>query len=142
MLNQLRLTYFSLKSWPDFGRETGEESAFFDHRNTHRRYALSILNRFNFVAAPRAASQLSAEEMRRNKLIRQLQEQRSIALAEAAGETHVVKRQRWLTNEAGERVRVATDKRLKPWWVAQAGELDQHVAAANRADAVTKRQAA
>ena len=138
---------------------------------------MSMLKGFNFVAAPRAASQLSAEEMRRIKLIKQLQEQCSIAVAEAAGEIHVVKRQRWLKNENGERVRVDTEKRLKPWWTVQtdgqvlltvrwgpgtivwepgkaaiavgergkliavlekliaatqAGELDQHIAAANK----------
>ena len=148
---------------------------------------MSMLEGFNFVAAPRAASHLSAEEMRRSKLVKQLQEQRAIALAEAAGNTHVVKRYRWLTNEAGERVRVAMEKRLKPWWAVQAdgqllltvrwgpgaiawepgkaaiaisdagkligvldqliaatqaGELDLHIAAANRARSMPKRRAA
>ena len=148
---------------------------------------MSMLKGFTFVAAPRAANQLTAEEMRRNKLIKQLQEQRSIAIAEAAGETHVVKRQRWIKSEAGERVRVETEKRLKPWWTAQAdghllltvrwgpgaiawepgkaaiavgesgkligvldkliaatqaGELDQHIASANKARSMPKKKAA
>jgi hypothetical protein len=183
----MSLARFFLKFRPDSGREAGKESAFFNHRNTQRRYAMSMLEGFNFVAAPRAASHLSAEEMRRSKLVKQLQEQRAIALAEAAGNTHVVKRYRWLTNEAGERVRVAMEKRLKPWWAVQAdgqllltvrwgpgaiawepgkaaiaisdagrlisvldqliaatqaGELDLHIAAANRARSMPKRRAA
>ena len=147
---------------------------------------MNMLKGFTFVAAPRAASQLTAEELRRNKLIKQLKEQRAIALAEAAGETYIVKRHRWIKNEAGTRVRSETDKRLKAWWTvqadgqvlltvrwgpgaiawepgksaiivgdhgklvgvldkliaaAQAGELDEHIAAVNKARTVPKRKA-
>ena len=41
---------------------------------------MSVLKGFNFVAAPRAAALLTPEELRRNKLVEQLQEQRAIAL--------------------------------------------------------------
>ena len=147
---------------------------------------MSMLKGFIFVAAPRPANQLTAEETRRNKLIKQLQEQRAIAIAEAAGEAHVVMRKRWIKNEAGERVRIETEKRLKPWWTAQtdgqllltvrwgpgpiaweagkaaiaigehgkligvldkliaatqAGELDNYIAAANKARSMPKKKA-
>ena len=81
---------------------------------------MSMLKGFTFVAAPRAASQLTVEELRRNKLIKQLKEQRAMALADAAGETYVVKRQRWIKNDAGEKVRLEVEKRLKQWWTVQA----------------------
>ena len=81
---------------------------------------MSMLKGFQFIAAPRAASQLSVEEVRRNKLIKHLLEQRAIAIAEAAGETHSAKRSRWVKNESGVKERVEVEKRLKRWWVEQA----------------------
>ena len=85
---------------------------------------MSVLKGFNFVPAPRAAALLTPEELRRNKLVAQLQEQRAIALAEKTGERHVVMRRRWVVDEAGVRQRVDVEKRLKRWWSAQAdGQL-------------------
>ena len=85
---------------------------------------MSMLKGFNFTAAPRAATQLTPEEVRRNKLIAHLQEQRAIAQAESAGEQHVVMRRRWQLTPTGEKLRVEVEKRLKRWWTAQAdGQL-------------------
>ena len=148
---------------------------------------MSMLKGLSFAAAPRAATQLSMEEVRRNKLIAHLQEQRAIAEAEAAGEHHVVMRRRWQLSPTGEKTRVEVEKRLKRWWstqadgqlvlvvrwgsrviewergkaaivvgdrgklvavldkliaATQAGELDAHIAAANKDRVVPKRKAA
>ena len=148
---------------------------------------MSMLKGLNFTVAPRAATQLSVEEVRRNKLIAHLQEQRAIAEAEAAGEQHVVMRRRWQLSPTGEKTRVEVEKRLKRWWTVQAdgqvvllvrwgsrviewergkaaivigertklvavldklisatqaGDLDEHIAAANKARTVPKRKAA
>ena len=148
---------------------------------------MSMLKGLNFTVAPRAATQLSVEEVRRNKLIAHLQEQRAIAEAEAAGEQHVVMRRRWQLSPTGEKTRVEVEKRLKRWWTVQAdgqvvllvrwgsrviewergkaaivigertklvavldklisatqaGELDTHIAAANKDRLVPKRKAA
>lgn len=148
---------------------------------------MSMLKGLSFAAAPRAATQLSAEEVRRNKLIAHLQEQRAIAQAEAAGEQHVVMRRRWQLSPTGEKTRVEVEKRLKRWWTVQAdgqvvlvvrwgsrviewergkaaivvgersklvavldkliaatqaGELDAHIAAANKDRMAPKRKAA
>ena len=85
---------------------------------------MSMLKGLNFTAAPRAATQLTPEEIRRNKLLKQLNEQRSIAIAEAAGEHHVVMLRRWRNTDTGERQRVEVEKRLKRWWTTQAdGQL-------------------
>ena len=85
---------------------------------------MSMLKGFNFTAAPRAATLLSPEEVRRNKLIAHLQEQRAIAQAETAGEQHVVMRRRWQLTPTGEKLRVEVQKRLKRWWTTQAdGQL-------------------
>ena len=85
---------------------------------------MSMLKGLSFTAAPRAATQLTPEEVRRNKLIAHLQEQRAIAQADAAGEHHVVMRRRWRNTDTGERQRVEVEKRLKRWWTAQAdGQL-------------------
>ena len=81
---------------------------------------MSMLKGLSFAAAPRAATQLSVEEVRRNKLIAHLQEQRAIAEAEAAGEQHVVMRRRWQLSPTGEKTRVEVEKRLKRWWSVQA----------------------
>ena len=148
---------------------------------------MSMLKGLSFAAAPRAATQLSMEELRRNKLIAHLQEQRAIAEAEAAGEQHVVMRRRWQLSPTGEKTRVEVEKRLKRWWstqadgqlvlvvrwgsrviewergkaaivvgdrsklvavldkliaATQAGELDAHIAAANKDRVAPKRKAA
>lgn len=148
---------------------------------------MSMLKGLNFAAAPRAATQLSVEELRRNKLIAHLQEQRAIAEAEAVGDKHVVMRRRWQLLPTGEKTRVEVEKRLKRWWTtqadgqvvlvvrwgsrviewergkaaivvgergkvvgvldklisaAQAGDLDEHIAAANKARIMPKRKAA
>ena len=148
---------------------------------------MSMLKGFSFTAAPRAATQLTPEEVRRNKLIAHLQEQRAIAQAETAGEQHVVMRRRWQLTPTGEKARVEVEKRLKRWWTVQAdgqvvlvvrwgsrviewergkaaivvgergklvavldkliaatqaGELDAHIAAANKDRMVPKRKAA
>ena len=148
---------------------------------------MSMLKGLSFAAAPRAATQLSVEELRRNKLIAHLQEQRAIAQAEAAGEQHVVMRRRWQLSPTGEKTRVEVEKRLKRWWstqadgqlvlvvrwgsrviewergkaaivvgdrgklvavldkliaATQAGELDAHIASANKDRVVPKRKAA
>ena len=148
---------------------------------------MSMLKGLSFAAAPRAATQLSMEELRRNKLIAHLQEQRAIAQAEAAGQQHVVLRRRWQLSPTGEKTRVEVEKRLKRWWstqadgqlvlvvrwgsrviewergkaaivvgdrsklvavldkliaATQAGELDAHIAAANKDRVVPKRKAA
>ena len=148
---------------------------------------MSMLKGLSFAAAPRAATQLSVEEVRRNKLIAHLQEQRAIAEAEAAGDKHVVMRRRWQLSPTGEKTRVEVEKRLKRWWTAQAdgqvvlvvrwgsrviewergkaaiavgergklvavldkliaatqaGELDAHIAAANKDRTAPKRKAA
>lgn len=148
---------------------------------------MSMLKGLSFAAAPRAATQLSVEEVRRNKLIAHLQEQRAIAQAEAGGDKHVVMRRRWQLSPTGEKTRVEVEKRLKRWWTAQAdgqvvlvvrwgsraiewergkaaiavgernklvavldkliaatqaGELDAHIAAANKDRMAPKRKAA
>ena len=148
---------------------------------------MSMLKGLSFAAAPRAATQLSVEEVRRNKLIAHLQEQRAIAEAEATGERHVVMRRRWQLSPTGEKTRVEVEKRLKRWWstqadgqvvlvvrwgsrviewergkaaivvgdrsklvavldkliaATQAGELDAHIAAANKERMAPKRKAA
>ena len=148
---------------------------------------MSMLKGLSFAAAPRAATQLSMEELRRNKMIAHLQEQRAIAQAEAAGEQHVVMRRRWQLSPTGEKTRVEVEKRLKRWWstqadgqlvlvvrwgsrviewergkaaivvgdrgklvavldkliaATQAGELDAHIAAANKDRVAPKRKAA
>ena len=90
---------------------------------------MSMLKGLSFTAAPRATTQLAPEELRRNKLIAHLQEQRAIAQADAAGEQHVVMRRRWRNTDTGERQRVEVEKRLKRWWTAQAdGQLLLEVA--------------
>lgn len=56
---------------------------------------------------------------RREKLIPAIEEQFRVLQAALKGEEYTVKTKRWQQNEAGERVRVEHEKRVRPWFFEQ-----------------------
>ena len=66
-------------------------------------------------------TQLSAVQMRRNKLSNQLWQQLQLASARSRGETYAPLRTRTVTNkDTGERRTVEQAKRIKQWWFTDA----------------------
>lgn len=56
---------------------------------------------------------------RREKLTAAIEEQFRVLSAALKGEEYTVKTKRWQQNDAGERVRVEHDKRVRPWFFEQ-----------------------
>lgn len=66
-------------------------------------------------------TKLSPDEARRNKLLAAIEEQLKVAEATMRGEEYSITRQRWLKNDAGEKVRVQRQKVVRSWFFAQDG---------------------
>ena len=58
---------------------------------------------------------------RRDKLIAGLKEQKLAHAATLNKEDHLVERNKWMTNDTGERVLVKTHRRIRPWFFEQDG---------------------
>jgi len=58
---------------------------------------------------------------RRGKLIAGLKEQKLVHAATLKKEDHLVERNKWMTNDTGERVLVKTHRRIRPWFFEQDG---------------------
>ena len=56
---------------------------------------------------------------RREKLAAAIEEQGRVLAAVLAGEEYTVKTMRWQTNDAGERVRIEHEKRVRAWFFEQ-----------------------
>ncbi|KPA22691.1 hypothetical protein shim_09780 [Shimia sp. SK013] len=56
---------------------------------------------------------------RREKLVAAIEEQSRVLAAALNGGEYTVKTKRWQTNDAGERVRVEHDKRVRAWFFEQ-----------------------
>ena len=58
---------------------------------------------------------------RRDKLVAGLKEQKLVHAAALKKEDHRVERDKWMTNDMGERVLVKTHRRIRPWFFEQDG---------------------
>lgn len=58
---------------------------------------------------------------RRDKLVSALDEQKRVYDAALKDEDYQVERNKWMTNEQGERVAVKTQRRVRPWFFEQDG---------------------
>lgn len=56
---------------------------------------------------------------RRDKLVSALEEQKRVYEAALEGEEYRVERNKWMTNEQGERVAVKTQRRVRAWFFEQ-----------------------
>ncbi len=82
---------------------------------------MSALAKLKLVSV--VAGQKSPMVLRRNKLTGKLDEQIAYVKAAHAGEIYAGKRLKTVTDEqTGERKQVQLAKRVKPWWIAAAGD--------------------
>ena len=58
---------------------------------------------------------------RRDKLVAGLKEQKLVHAAALKKEDHRVERDKWMSNDMGERVLVKTHRRIRPWFFEQDG---------------------
>lgn len=72
---------------------------------------MNTLNSLNLIAMP-AVDNRDPKQQRRNKLVTQLEQQRSLAL----DPNFVVPRQKWVKQENGDKQLVSSPKRVKRWW--------------------------
>lgn len=76
---------------------------------------MSVLEKLKIVAvAPKKA--VSAEQDRRNKLTRKLEEQLKIVEAKLGGAAYDRTKFHWHTDENGDRKRITRSVRLREWW--------------------------
>ena len=75
----------------------------------------SNISKLNLVPL-KARMAMTPQEARRQKLLIKLQEQLSLAEAEAAGRKHVVMKQAVTRDNDGNKTRVEREKRIKAWW--------------------------
>ena len=83
--------------------------------NSKEHYAMGHLNALN-ITVLKARVSMTPQEQRRIKLVSKLEEQLAMASAAAEGRTYAVTKQVWVKDAEGNRVRIAREKRLKPWW--------------------------
>jgi hypothetical protein len=85
---------------------------------------MALLNGLKLVAAKRSTN-ASPVVQRRQKMLKQLDEQLCLAKAIAAGTTYAPEKQKKVLNaETGERVSVTVAKRVKQWWWCDGGKCN------------------
>ncbi len=85
---------------------------------------MALLNGLKLVAAKRS-NNASPVIQRRQKMLKQLNEQLSLAQAIATGTTYAPAKQKKVLNiETGERITVTVPKRVKQWWWEQNGKCN------------------
>lgn len=71
------------------------------------------------LTAAKQPGAFSEEQVRRNKLVRRLVEQRALATAAASGSAYAPTKTRLIKDaDTGERTSVTVNKRVKQWWFA------------------------
>jgi len=81
---------------------------------------MTALAKLNFKLVTRSTT-LDPVVARREKLLAGLKEQQLVYAAALKVEDHRVERQKWMTNEQGERVLVKINRRVRPWFFEQDG---------------------
>ena len=85
---------------------------------------MSVIAKLKLISAKKERF-LSPIVARRQKLADKLEEQLALCQAQKNGTIYAPKRIRTVTNEAGERVRVETIKRVKEWfWTTSSGKIN------------------
>jgi len=81
---------------------------------------MTPLSKFNFKTIKRSCS-CDPLQLRRNKLVSAIEEQKRVLDAHQAGTAYAVERHKWMHNEFGEKVMVQRQKPVRPWFFAQDG---------------------
>ena len=82
---------------------------------------MTHLSKLSFKNVERAGGQKDPRLERRNKVTAAVDEQKLVLAAALQGETYTVTRDKWMTNDQGERVLVKADRRVRPWFFEQDG---------------------
>lgn len=78
---------------------------------------MSILSKLKLSAATRSSLSQSSIEMKREKLLTNLDHQIKAAEADEKNEIYTYSTLRWVTHpETGDRVRQTAQAKVKPWW--------------------------
>ena len=81
---------------------------------------MTPLSKFNFQTIKRSCS-CDPLQLRRNKLVSAIEEQKRVLDAHQAGTIYTVERHKWMYNEFGEKVMVQRQKSVRPWFFEQDG---------------------
>ena len=82
---------------------------------------MTHLSKLSFKNVERAGAQKDPRLDRRNKVTAAVDEQKQVVAAALNGETYTVRRDKWMTNDQGERVLVKAERRVRPWFFEQDG---------------------
>lgn len=83
---------------------------------------MTYLSKLNITQLKRPTKS-TPQEQRRSKLIAKLEEQLALAEAEKQGKRHIVMKNAWAKDEAGNRQRVQREKIVRPWYWPDANGL-------------------
>ncbi|MDA9274623.1 hypothetical protein N9Q06_01130 [bacterium] len=81
---------------------------------------MTHLAKLNFTTVNRSSTR-DPIIARRDKLVAGLKEQKLVHAAALKKEDHRVERDKWMSNDMGERVLVKTHRRVRPWFFEQDG---------------------
>ena len=81
---------------------------------------MTHLTKLTFKTVDRSAKR-DPITARRDKFVAGLKEQKLVHAATLKKEEHLVERDKWMTNDTGERVLVKTHRRIRPWFFEQDG---------------------
>ena len=82
---------------------------------------MTHLSKLSFKNVERAGAQKDPRLDRRNKVTAAVDEQKQVVAAALNGETYTVTRDKWMTNDQGERVLTKAERRVRPWFFEQDG---------------------
>jgi hypothetical protein len=81
---------------------------------------MTALAKLNFKSVKRSTAR-DPVMARRDKLVAALEEQQLVHAAALNSEDYHVEKTKWMNNDAGERVAVKTQRRVRPWFFEQDG---------------------
>lgn len=82
---------------------------------------MTHLSKLAFKSVERAGGQKDPQLERRNKVVAAVDEQKRVLAAVLNGERYSVVRDKWMTNDQGERVLVKAERQVRPWFFEQDG---------------------
>ena len=82
---------------------------------------MTHLSKLSFKHVERAGAQKDPRLERRNKVTAAVDEQKLVLAAALKGDAYTVTRDKWMTNDQGERVLVKAERRVRAWFFEQDG---------------------
>ncbi len=82
---------------------------------------MTHLSKLSFKHVERAGGQKDPRLERRSKVTAAVDEQKLVLAAALKGDTYTVTRDKWMTNDQGERVLTKAERRVRAWFFEQDG---------------------